>query len=1651
MHIDQKIEFWKNRLLDLSKRNRLINCIRPKDGKRVSRSTILIYKPSLEDLWNILVEREDSLQFPIPINYLYNNNGTQETELQLETFNNGILTNQSPTDTCKTLRNLMKKAREFYEEKGLNALYLAFGFLIWKENGIDGQEMRSPLILVPVSLSQKSLDEPIILSRTDDEIIVNHALEQKLLSEFGINLPRFDEADEWQNYLFQVEEICSHLNWQVEYDATQLSLFSFLKISMYRDIEINSDKIAGHHIIRTLNGECLDIGKDCSDMSNYDHDLIEPQYTFSVVDADSSQQDAILLAKRGVSFVLQGPPGTGKSQTITNIIAELIAEGKKVLFVSEKMAALEVVHKRLKQAGLSNFCLTLHSHNAKRREVLDQLGISLKLSKSKAQLQQEAFNKLFQLKDIRTELNAYVRELHTIVEPLGKSIYQVNGVLAKYASFKDVDYIQPNAENFTPELLAKCETLLEEIANIIDKSGYQQKNPWYGCILTSITHEFRQQFLVDANKLISLLTSGETIYNEIIGLTGASNLSSAFANIQCVVDLCNVATNALGIPYEWLHLDLKDQVNYTNNCSDALRKANNLNELLSTLKKHVHSMLVALNSIADNIYSLTTDKNANFESASSEIINLLPYEGDILESIKIFQIQLEECQKLDQKHREIETENSKICKDISLISQTIDNEQKILNQRFIEWQEAKKILDSTFDEKVLTIDLENILTRYRTEYRSGMKRLLSSSYRYDRKNLLGYYKSNVKMTYSKCLVYLDELLKAKIAKSNYDNQINFVNDLILNKQELERKLTQCKADLDLILEERKVSIERLEKSIQNLKKFLENTIQNYNEQLTREKLKFAASCKSLSEVLKINISEHTNFTELKQKLEHAYNFKEKICEYSISDVFIRKICNGDDKVTQKFNECVSALNSWVEMTKPWLDKFIMLFDDNQKNKFTVIPLEDLKLDIVKCRDNLAYLEDYIDYKNIVGKLSTFGIDNFIEKAKELNLASDEILPVFRKCFYRSWLDSTVRRFPSVNAFRKERHNARIQQFRTLDKLHLEISKAAIFAKLISRLPDFDSFSAYSGEIALLRREMAKQRKLMPTRKLIASIPNLLPVLKPCMMMSPLSVSTYLGNSGYEFDTVVFDEASQIRTEDAICSIFRAKQVIIAGDSKQLPPTDFFTSSLSDFDDFDDVEEEDINDAGAYESLLDEAAMLPTQMLRWHYRSKHEHLIAFSNSKIYQGKLITFPSSIEKADDLGVEYIYVAGGTYDRGGKNGNRQEAEKVAELVFEHFKNHPNRSLGIVAFGEVQQTAIEDAILRKRYENPEYEIFFSEDREEPLFIKNLETVQGDERDTIIFSIGYAPDVTGKFLMNFGPLSRIGGERRLNVAITRARCNLKLVGSILPSDIDTDRINSLGPKLLRLYIDYAINGAKAILGETTLNGEGWFDSSFEESVYDFLTNKGYDVVTQVGCSGYRIDMAVRHPKYKGRYAIGIECDGAAYHSARTARERDRLRQTILEDMGWKIYRVWSTDWVKDPHTEREKLLHAVNSAIKEYSEEIRSNPVELKNSISFLSISTKSMQESIRERFEIIKSRYAGLNVVDIPISDIEMTMLRVLQNGFGLDKTSLFKETALYGYCWQRLGSNIKFKFEQAYYNLLKTKKIEEEKDGKIKVLQNV
>lgn len=397
---------------------------------------------------------------------------------------------------------------------------------------------------------------------------------------------------------------------------------------------------------------------------------------------------------------------------------------------------------------------------------------------------------------------------------------------------------------------------------------------------------------------------------------------------------------------------------------------------------------------------------------------------------------------------------------------------------------------------------------------------------------------------------------------------------------------------------------------------------------------------------------------------------------------------------------------------------------------------------------------------------------------------------------------------------------------------------------------------------------------------------------------------------------------------------RGAQVIIAGDSKQLPPTNFFAASISEGDyDTETGDMGEYDDSDAYESILDESVtVLPERTLRWHYRSRHEHLIAFSNAKVYNHNLITFPSHIDKVADNGVEYVYVPNGVYDRSGKRCNLVEAKKVAELVFEQIKKYPNRSLGVVTFSEAQQQAVESTVRQLRMQNQQYENFFVEDKEDGFFIKNLENVQGDERDTIIFSIGYAKDQNGVMYMNFGPLSRNGGYRRLNVAITRAKYNVKLVGSIKPADIRLENTNAEGVKMLRSYIEFAMHGAEVLQRELTVSEIVNTDSPFEESVYDFLTGKGYRIATQVGCSGYRIDMAVKHPTLSGRFVLGVECDGATYHSARTARERDRLRQAVLEDIGWRIYRIWSTDWIKDTITEGEKLLLAVETAISEYSE-----------------------------------------------------------------------------------------------------------------------
>jgi len=423
-------------------------------------------------------------------------------------------------------------------------------------------------------------------------------------------------------------------------------------------------------------------------------------------------------------------------------------------------------------------------------------------------------------------------------------------------------------------------------------------------------------------------------------------------------------------------------------------------------------------------------------------------------------------------------------------------------------------------------------------------------------------------------------------------------------------------------------------------------------------------------------------------------------------------------------------------------------------------------------------------------------------------------------------------------------------------------------------------------------------------------------------MSPISVAQYLDPAHPPFDIVVFDEASQIPVWDAVGAIARGRQAVIVGDPKQLPPTNFFQRT----DESDEAPEEDtVEDM---ESILDDciSARVPPLSLNWHYRSRHESLITFSNYHYYGNRLLTFPSAF--MDGMGVTWRRVAAGVYDKGKSRTNRAEADAVVSEIVRRLRDPElsKLSIGVVTFSQAQQTLIEDLLDQQRIADPSLDRHFAEDAEEPVFVKNLENVQGDERDVILFSICYGPDAQGRVAMNFGPMNRDGGERRLNVAVTRAKREVVVFSTLTADQIDLTRTRARGVKDLKSFLAYAERGPSAIAEATQLDPDADFDSPFEEAVYDALVQRGWNVHKQVGCARYRIDLAVVDPAAPGRYMLGVECDGANYHRAKTARDRDKLREGILRDLGWQLHRIWSTDWWADPDREIAKLAVALEQA-----------------------------------------------------------------------------------------------------------------------------
>ena len=549
-------------------------------------------------------------------------------------------------------------------------------------------------------------------------------------------------------------------------------------------------------------------------------------------------------------------------------------------------------------------------------------------------------------------------------------------------------------------------------------------------------------------------------------------------------------------------------------------------------------------------------------------------------------------------------------------------------------------------------------------------------------------------------------------------------------------------------------------------------------------------------------------------------------------------------------------------------------------------------------------------------LEASGAGRLVEEIRRRKLNPEEWLAAFDQSWYGSCLEAAQAEDPEIAGFNGRTHDGFVREFKELDTERIRIAAARVRRAYAERA--ISVMNEHKKEEFLIRSEAEKKRRHRPLRQLFAEAGEVLTAICPCWMASPLSVSQLLDGSRC-FDFVIFDEASQVLPEDAIPAITRGSHLVVAGDSWQLPPTTFFASA----DDDDFAEDESAVATEGYESLLDATkTFMPSEYLNWHYRSRDEALISFSNHHIYKGRLVTFPGP---GGTTVIAHVLVQQPLGIDGQEESSSAEVSKVVELVLKHAENRSRESLGVIAMGLRHADRVQRALDQVLSQRPDLGPFFDPNTEERFFVKNLERVQGDERDAIILTVGYGKDRGGNVPFRFGPLLSVGGQRRLNVAVTRARQRMTLVSSFGHLDMDIAKIRpGTGVELLRDYLEYAASGGKR-LGQTGVTNFPL--NSFEAEVFDVLSSQGIQLIPQVGASRYRIDLVAQHPRQRGRYVLAIECDGASYHSGPTARDRDRLRQQQLENLGWKFHRIWSTDWFIRKEEEVKRALAAYDSAV----------------------------------------------------------------------------------------------------------------------------
>ncbi|MCG1053468.1 DUF3320 domain-containing protein [Mycetohabitans sp. B5] len=1369
---------WKSKLLDLTLRNKLLNF-------KPTKSTLRVICPNLGALEDRLAGGNEFRVRAKPkmmsgsdgrdADVYTGRNGTAAMDdLATDALGrNEIITDIDEEALESRLLEIFRTASTGMEEGGANTLFLAFGMLEWQESQDAESSHLAPILLIPVTLFRQSVRSGFRLARHDDDALVNPTLLQKLQQDFSLRLPSFDvlltdDRGIDVNRILQIFRL--HVGemkgWEVK-EQVHLGIFSFTKYLMWKDLQDRQKQLQENSVVAHLINNPDKAFADSAtgfEPSTLD-EKFRPQDLFTPLLSDSSQLRAVCVAAEGKNLVIEGPPGTGKSQTISNLIAHLLATGKTVLFVSEKMAALEVVHRRLSSLGLGPFCLELHSSKAKKGDVLKQLGVALDAASTRTVKDWERESE--RLLTLRADLNGVARALHHI-HPNDLTIYEAIGTSLQYAQWRPGAMPWADADVHDRARLEALRESCRQMGALAGQLTGLQNHPLAAVHKTEWMVSWQQEFLDAVSAFEAQIKKLDKAASNLLDQLGLPKFAFSLNGLAQLDVLADVLSAAPTVPIEVARSAHDESTR--NRLANLRRHGLARNQAWEPLSKHYVEDVATLNASELKLqWAATTHtwwpKRLFARRAVTGRLRLYrqdqrrPPGGDVPSIITALT--------------------------------AVNAEDKIIESMS---HDASQLLHETFAASKTDWNAVESAERWATSFADAVAAIADND------------------------IELAQTLRAKLQPFVSDNRGMLKAGTPLGSSLLAYR--DCYRDV---------------------------------------------------------------MTKLRQVIELGH------CQADLG---------LDPTAASVIPRLLNLLQGWQSASRqlqPWC-----LWRKSRANAISS------------------------------------GLQGIVDALEAGEVPLSAVATFFEYSYQSWWLRKAIDREPVLRNFSSAEHNRKIAEFNEADERFQKLTQQYIAAKLAGQIPaSLEVVPGADSELGKLRRELQKQRKHMPIRQLVQNLPSLMTRLKPCLLMSPLSVAQYLDASHAQFDVVIFDEASQIPVWDAVGAIARGKQLVCVGDPKQLPPTSFFCRSDGSED---GADSDDIQDL---ESILDECLSigLPELRLKWHYRSKHEGLITFSNVTYYNNELVTFPSPMTNDQSVRFERVL---GVYDRGGSRTNRAEADAIVKAIERHYLDSAKRhlTLGVVTFNQAQQSLIERMLEERRRASQQLDQAIAQTAaQEPLFIKNLENVQGDERDIIFFSITYGPDASGKVSLNFGPLNLEGGHRRLNVAVSRARVGVVIFSTLLPEQIDLSRVRAAGVRDLKNYLEFAIRGPRALVEKNMPTGREP-DSPFEQQVISALREKGWTVHPQVGVSGYRVDIGVVDPRAPGRYLLGVECDGAMYHSGATARDRDRLRQHVLEGLGWELYRIWSTDWWLNPQEPIRKLVARLEELVATVPTE-NEPPVEL--------------------------------------------------------------------------------------------------------------